>query len=132
VVSERRAVATTAEVKILCNIGSALTDPVGNPMHIRGSSVFRQPAAEQPNFRMVRRPLETRRLLPEMAKSEVYRKRNQLRLPNPFVPLPRKTTNTLCNPCAPETGIEKVCQVCQPPVTGREPSAIVGPETLSR
>src|SRR5258705_2409813 len=84
------------------------------------------------NFLFARRPLETRRLLPGMAKSEVYRKRNQLRLPNPFVPLPRKTTNTLCNPCAPETGIEKVCQVCQPPVTGREPWAIVGPETLSR
>jgi hypothetical protein len=45
---------------------------------------------------VARRPLEIRRLLQGMAKSEVYRKRNQLRLPNPFVPLPRKTTNTLC------------------------------------
>src|SRR5258708_2152034 len=76
-----------------------------------------------------RRPMFVTHSIVQLA---VYRKRNQLRLPNPFVPLPRKTTNTLCNPSAPETGIGKVCHACQPPVTGKVAWATVGPEALSR
>ena len=62
----------------------------------------------------------------------VYRKWNQFRLPNPLVPLPRKTINNLCTPCAPETGIGKVCHACQPPVTGKVAWATIGPEMPSR